>query len=70
MAALLGFSMIPRAEIAMIIVHRGMQLGDWALPTDVFGAMVLVSLATCIVSPLVVNVLLDHIELPASADDE
>ena len=69
-AALLGFSMIPRAEIAMIIVQRGMQLGEWAMPTDVFGAMVLVSLLTCILSPLVVHVLLGRVALPASADEE
>ena len=70
MAALLGFSMIPRAEIAMIIVQRGMQLGEWAMPTDVFGAMFLVSLLTCILSPLVVHVLLGRVALPASVDEE
>ncbi|MHC4877182.1 MAG: cation:proton antiporter [Planctomycetota bacterium] len=57
-ALLLGFSMIPRAEIAMIIVQHGQQLGDWAMPPEVFGAMVLVSLTTCILSPLVVHRLL------------
>ncbi len=57
-AMLLGFSMIPRAEIAMIIVQRGMQLGEWAMPADVFGAMVVVSLTTCTLSPLVIHALL------------
>lgn len=57
-ALLLGFSMIPRAEIAMIIVQRGVQLGEWAMPPEVFGAMVIVSLITCILSPLVVHTLL------------
>ncbi len=70
MAALLGFSMIPRAEIAMIIVQRGMQLGEWAMPPDVFGAMVVVSLSTCVLSPLVVHVLLGRVELPVSDDAE
>lgn len=70
MAALLGFSMIPRAEIAMIIVHRGMQLGEWAMPADVFGAMVIVTLSTCILSPLVVHVLLGRVELPAETEGD
>ncbi len=69
-AALLGFSMIPRAEIAMIIVQHGMQLGEWAMPASVFGAMVFVSLATCILSPFIVHGLLGRIELPAAEDGE
>lgn len=55
---LLGFSMVPRAEIAMIIMHRGLKLGDWAVPTDVFSAMVMVSLATAIISPIIIRALL------------
>lgn len=66
-ALLLGFSMIPRAEIAMIIVQRGLQLGDWAMPQEVFGAMVLVSLTTCILSPLVVHALLGRWPQPVPA---
>lgn len=59
-AWLLGFSMIPRAEIAMIIMQRGRQLGDWAVPGNVFGAMVLVTVVTCMLSPLVVHAMLGH----------
>ncbi len=65
-ALLLGFSMIPRAEIAMIIVQRGLELGDWAMPEKVFGAMVFVSLATCVISPLVVFTLLRRWPPPAA----
>ncbi|MEQ9410739.1 MAG: cation:proton antiporter [Fuerstiella sp.] len=65
-ALLLGFSMVPRAEIAMIIVQRGMQLGDWAMPSQVFGAMVFVSLSTCILSPLVVHALLTRWPQPTA----
>lgn len=57
-AWLLGFSMIPRAEIAMIIIQRGQQLGEWAVPKDIFGAMVIVTVMTCIVSPVVVYTML------------
>jgi Kef-type K+ transport system membrane component KefB len=55
---LVGCSMVPRAEIAMVIMHRGLRLGDWAVPSKVFGAMVMVSTVTCMFSPLVVRSLL------------
>lgn len=57
-AALLSVSMIPRAEIVMVIMQRGQQLGDWAVPSEVFAAMVMVSVATCILSPLLLRPLL------------
>jgi len=52
---LLSVSMIPRAEIAMIIMQRGHELGEWAVPDRVFGAMVMVSLASCLISPMVLK---------------
>jgi Kef-type K+ transport system membrane component KefB len=57
---LIGTSMIPRAEIAMVIMQRGLNLGDWAVPGRVFGAMVLVSAVTCLLSPLAVHSLLSR----------
>ena len=57
-AALIGASMIPRAEITMVIVAKGRELGDWAVPPLVYGAMVLVSALTCIISPPTVKYLL------------
>jgi len=51
-ALLVGISMIPRAEIAMVIIRRGSMLGEWAVPPHVFSAMVFVSFVTCIISPL------------------
>ncbi len=59
-ALLLGFSMVPRAEITMVIMQRGQQLGDWAVPQPVFAAVVLVSAITCIVAPLILRPLLQH----------
>jgi Kef-type K+ transport system membrane component KefB len=55
---LIGISMVPRAEIAMVIMQKGLTLGDWAVPKQVFGAMVVVSAATCILSPVAVRVML------------
>jgi Kef-type K+ transport system membrane component KefB len=57
-AVLLGVSMVPRAEIALVIVQRGVTLGGDAVPNQVFSAMVLVSAVTCLVSPFVVQALL------------
>jgi len=54
-AVLIGLSMIPRAEIAMIIMQKGRSLGAWAVPSGLFGAMVLVSLATCLAVPVVLQ---------------
>lgn len=68
-AWLLGFSMIPRAEIAMIIVQRGQQLGEWAVPSDIFGAMVLVTVVTCMLSPLVVHVMLGRWPQPQDSSE-
>jgi Kef-type K+ transport system membrane component KefB len=55
---LIGVSMVPRAEIAMIIMEHGRGLGDWAVPEELFGGMVMVTLATCLLTPPVVRRLL------------
>ena len=57
-AALLGLSMVPRAEIALVIMQRGRDLGDWAVPAEAFGAMVVVSAGTCALAPLALHPLL------------
>lgn len=57
-ALLLGVSMVPRAEIALIIMEQGLTLGEWAVPTEAYAAMVLVSAATCLFTPFVVRSLL------------
>jgi Kef-type K+ transport system membrane component KefB len=55
---LIGVSMIPRAEIAMVIMERGMSAG--AVPAEVYSAMVLVSIVSCTVAPVAVRFLLDR----------
>jgi len=57
-ALLLGTSMVPRAEIAMIIMLKGKSLGKWAVPPELFGAMAVVSMASCVVMPVVLRALL------------
>jgi len=57
-ALLIGISMVPRAEIAMIIMDRGRALGDWAVSAETFGGMVLVAAVTCLGTPLVLRPLI------------
>ncbi len=57
-AALIGVSMVPRAEISMIIMGKGLAMGGDVVPARVFSAMVMVSAVTCIGAPLVVRSLL------------
>lgn len=57
-AVLLGVSMIPRAEITMVIVYQCRQLGDDIVPNNVFAAIVLVAVITSVFAPLVLRSML------------
>jgi len=57
---LLGLSVVPRAEIMMIIMQRGLHLGAWAVSSQLFSAMVVVSAATTILIPLLLRRLLQR----------
>lgn len=59
-AIVLGVSMVPRAEIALVIASEGRKLGDWAVPPELFGGLVFVSLATSILSPIIAARILAH----------
>jgi Kef-type K+ transport system membrane component KefB len=50
-AILIGLSMMPRAEIAMIVVDAARRLGPDMMSADAYAAMVLVVLGTCLVTP-------------------
>lgn len=52
---LIGASMIPRAEIYLIVMMQGLQLGPWAVPQQLYAAAVLASVGTCILGPLAVS---------------
>jgi Kef-type K+ transport system membrane component KefB len=55
---LISISMVPRAEIALVIMQRGINLGEWAVPSQVFSGMVVVIVVTTLVSPIILRVLL------------
>lgn len=53
-ALALGLSMIPRAEIALLVVYQCRELDDRVVPDDVFAAVVVASVLTSVVAaPLV-----------------
>lgn len=57
-ALTLGVAMVPRAEITMIVMHRGLALGGWAVSPREFSATVLTVLATCVAAPPVLQALI------------
>ena len=57
-ALILGISMIPRAEVAMITMDHGLRLGHWAVSQDIYTTMVLISLITSISAPLILQPIL------------
>lgn len=56
---LLGASMVPRAEITMVVMEHGLRLGNWAVTEEVFNAMIFVSAVTCLLGPVAVYTLLN-----------
>ena len=57
-AVLIGISMVPRAEIALIVARQGKDLGEWALTPEAYSALVLIVAVTCTLAPTVVRSLL------------
>ena len=57
-AMLLGVSMIPRAEIALVVIYQCSKVGEDIVSPEVFAAMVVVSLASSIFAPLLLRSLL------------
>ncbi len=62
-SALIGLSMVPRAEITMIIMQHGRNLGKWAVPPELFASMACVVLGTCMISPLLIRHSLENTDL-------
>jgi Kef-type K+ transport system membrane component KefB len=54
----LGISMIPRAEIALVVIYECRAVAGDIVSPEVFAGMVVVSLATSIVSPVVLRMTL------------
>ena len=54
-AVKLGVSMIPRAEIALVVIYECRAIDEQLVSPEVFAGMVLMSLATCILSPVLLR---------------
>ncbi len=54
-ALILGVSMVPRAEIALVVMYACRAIDEQVVPDEIFSAMVLVSLVTCTVSPILLR---------------
>ena len=50
-AAIIAISMVPRAEIAMIVMQKGLALGEATMSQDIFAAMVVVVVGTTFLTP-------------------
>lgn len=61
-ATAIGVSMVPRAEITMVVMQKARSLGAWAAPQTAYAAMALVSLATVVVAPLILRRVLGRLE--------
>ncbi|WP_296643374.1 cation:proton antiporter [Roseinatronobacter sp.] len=57
-SALIGISMVPRAEIFLLVMLFGLTLGPWAVPQALYNAAVLASILTCIIGPALVGMML------------
>jgi len=51
---LIGASMVPRAEIFVIVMAPGVLLGAWSVPPELYTASVLAAVATCILGSVMV----------------
>lgn len=60
----IGVSMVPRAEIAMIIMLQGSRFGEQYVPGVLFDAMNIVVLGTALLVPLVLPRLLKRLPAP------
>lgn len=59
-AILIGVSMVPRAEVAMIVIEQGRQIGPHVVPEPVYAAVVLVAVATSLLAPALLRPLLSR----------
>jgi len=62
-STVIGLSMIPRAEIFLIIMKRGLDLGEWAVTAKMFTYAVVISTLSVIIVPLLLKNILNKREV-------
>jgi Kef-type K+ transport system membrane component KefB len=66
--AIVGVGMAPRGEVGLIVASLGLSLG--AIPSEIFGVVVIMSILTTLVVPPVLRLLyVGHPETGLSAED-
>ena len=55
---LIALSMIPRAEVAMVVFDQGRTVAPEHVTNELYSAAILTSAITCVVAPLIVGRLL------------
>ena len=66
-AAVIGLSMVPRAEIAMVVLQSGAARGAETLPLELFAAGIVVCFLSCLTAPLAVRWIFGHAPTTAGA---
>lgn len=59
-ALLLGVSMVPRAEITILIIYQASLYGEYIVTPEIYAAVVFVVISTSIVSPIVIRKLMKN----------
>jgi Kef-type K+ transport system membrane component KefB len=62
-STIIGLSMIPRAEIFLIIMKRGLDLGEWAVTGEMFTYAVVISTLSVIIIPFLLKNMLNKREV-------
>jgi Kef-type K+ transport system membrane component KefB len=57
-AMLIAISMVPRAEVAMVVFDQGRAMAPAHITNELYSAAILTTAVTCVVAPLVVGPLL------------
>lgn len=65
-ALAVSISLVPRAEIMLVIAGSAKAYGAGILPDELFAALVFISAMSCVLTPAVVRPLLKKIEAPAA----
>ncbi len=65
-ATVIAVSMVPRAEMALVIMQEGSVFGAEAVPPQLLAAIAVVSLATCVVFPYLITRAIGKLDGPGS----
>lgn len=57
-SGIIGLSMIPRAEIFLIIMKKGYELGSWAVTNEIFTYAVIISALSAVIVPVLLRMVL------------